>query len=678
MFQIGFGLGSDFGKPGGLVSSWEDMFRGLLATIDKVVYMLIKYAYVIFFNVASAEILKSQVIKLFYKRVELILGVIMIFKLSISLIQVIINPEMMSDQKKGFGKVISRILVMLAMFVAIMPLNIPNAEDHSYNAFLNQHGLLFGTMYSLQYRILDQNTIAKLILGNINDPYNNSQMTQSEKEDSQEAKGEALATYVLMTFIRPNEECPGNAKDVELWNGESGTTTNTELLTSNINNQCENKKDVYRFAYFPIISTICGALVLICLLSFCIDIAIRAIKLAILRLIAPIPIISYIDPKSSENGTFANWVKVLISTYIDLFVRLAIIYFIIFIVESIMSEGIDLPLAKGTITGVLATVFIIVGLFLFAKQAPKFIKDALGLKGSMSNIGLGSILAGAGALATKGTAYDAWDAARTAANAQIDAYNQGKAAPPLMSNFTAGRDLMAQNLTGNPKMTYAQMKRGLNFLANEGITDQMAEAKKGEMYQLDDEAEILKNLSDKINQHGYDYNTLNKSEKDILEKIYREKLNKLNKTDAYTKIDETTGQYKAALTSAQFDEIKTSGNKAFDLYLSRKTDAGKAKAEYQMIQKEQEAHGATPGYRVKYQSTRTVARWSDLTTQEGRAAVTSGGTWQTIRNVAGMTRNSVSQIPEGIREGYAEHVNHRTRRTTENNQEVVNSRNNNP
>ena len=37
------------------------------------------------------------------------------------------------------------------------------------------------------------------------------------------------------------------------------------------------------------------------MISFTIDIAVRAIKLAVLRLIAPIPIISRIDPKSSKS-----------------------------------------------------------------------------------------------------------------------------------------------------------------------------------------------------------------------------------------------------------------------------------------------------------------------------------------------------------------------------------------
>ena len=91
----------------------------------------------------------------------------MIFKLAVSLLQVIINPDLLNDQKQGVGKIIVRIVTMLAMFAAITPLNIQgNITENSYEDYLNKNGLLFGTMYSLQHRILENNTIAKLILGN--------------------------------------------------------------------------------------------------------------------------------------------------------------------------------------------------------------------------------------------------------------------------------------------------------------------------------------------------------------------------------------------------------------------------------------------------------------------------------------------------------------------------------
>ena len=82
-----------------------------------------------------------------------------------------------------------------------------------------------------------------------------------------------------------------------------------------------SKTDRYVFAYIPILPAVTALIFAIILLSFSIDVAVRAIKLAMLRLIAPIPILSYMDPKGSKDGAFNSWVKALSSTYIDLFVR---------------------------------------------------------------------------------------------------------------------------------------------------------------------------------------------------------------------------------------------------------------------------------------------------------------------------------------------------------------------
>ena len=115
MFQIAFGLGTDSQH-----SEWySDIPRLLLSMLDNVVYTLVKYLYAIFFNIANTNIIDSEIIETFYSRIQLILGVVMIFKLSVSLLQVIINPELLTDPKQGFGKIISRVLIMLVMFLSL-------------------------------------------------------------------------------------------------------------------------------------------------------------------------------------------------------------------------------------------------------------------------------------------------------------------------------------------------------------------------------------------------------------------------------------------------------------------------------------------------------------------------------------------------------------------------------
>ena len=78
------------------------------------------------------------------------------------------------------------------------------------------------------------------------------------------------------------------------------------------------------------ISTLVGAFLIYVLVTVALKIAIRAIKLSLCEILAPIPIVSYIDPKTSKQS-FDKWVETSIKTYLDLFTRLAVVYFIIYV-----------------------------------------------------------------------------------------------------------------------------------------------------------------------------------------------------------------------------------------------------------------------------------------------------------------------------------------------------------
>ena len=57
--------------------------------------------YQIFFNVACAQLFESETIKNFYGRIQLIIGVFMVFKLAVSILQGIMSPDQFSDPKSG-------------------------------------------------------------------------------------------------------------------------------------------------------------------------------------------------------------------------------------------------------------------------------------------------------------------------------------------------------------------------------------------------------------------------------------------------------------------------------------------------------------------------------------------------------------------------------------------------
>ncbi len=510
-------------------STLNDLIRLIMSTIDRNAYFILSIAYQIFFNVATAELFSNALVKDFYYRCQLIIGVFMLFKFAVTILEGIVDPNKATDKKAGAGKIVSRIITSLVILALITPINIPNPRNE-WERQLNNNGIIFGALYSLQNRILSNNTIGKLVLGTTETEENNNNNTSvtggaaSFIGDVSDVIGAGtgtatasnrFASSILRAFLRINLEPDKSkwkteeGKDPEYFNENracpnmsnkvlniyKNPDANPQELLTLVNVDCETASGsglaslwgsikklagagTYAFAYSFLLSGISALIIAIILIGYTVDIAIRAIKLAVLRLIAPIPIISHMSISAKEakgEDTFSLWTKAVISTYIDLFIRLIIIYFVIYLIQDMLQNGIVIRTGTG-IVGAISFVFIVIGLFLFARQAPKFIRDVLGIQGTGSNIGLSAILASAGAIRQGGTFRDALNAARDSVDSNINAINSGKAAPGLGLAYNSGRDLAAKMITGNEKMTYQQMQRGRAELAREGITAHSADA----------------------------------------------------------------------------------------------------------------------------------------------------------------------------------------------------------
>ncbi len=447
--------------------------------IDRPAYFILGLVYEIFFNVASAELFSNSTVRNFYYRMQLIIGVFMIFKLAVTILQGIMSPERITDQKAGIGNIISRVIIALTMLVVLVPINIPNASNE-YEVELNNNGLLFGTLYSLQNRILANNTLGRLILGTTDEA---SDVQTSNNRLAQSA--DIFTSTILKGFIRinliPEEDqvAPPEGKGAdtikENWvcsdlpddyiNVYTRLDADPGDLFALVNHTCASTGSSgwfskltsavqklfgtshYAFAYRPVIGGIVAFVFSFILISYTVDVAVRAVKLAVLRLIAPIPIISYMGPQGKDGGAFGAWVKALMTTYLDIFIRLAIIYFVIFLIQDMIVNGIVINQAGGFV-GIFSFIFICLGLFIFAKQAPKFIKDVLGIKGGPSSVGLNAMLGGTAALIGGAGISGALAAGMNAGGAAMEAQAQGKQAPPA---WRTGADLAAQIKTGDPK-----------------------------------------------------------------------------------------------------------------------------------------------------------------------------------------------------------------------------------
>lgn len=135
--------------------------------------------------------------------------------------------------------------------------------------------------------------------------------------------------------------------------------------------------------YHYLISSIMGLVVVYILAIYCIDLGVRAVKLAFYEIIAPIPIFLRIIPK--QDKIFSNWIKAVLSTYFEVFTRMFILYLGVFFISYIPSIvgnvfGSNSAYSENLIIYLLVRVILIIGVLIFVKQMPKLIEEVTGIK----------------------------------------------------------------------------------------------------------------------------------------------------------------------------------------------------------------------------------------------------------------------------------------------------------
>lgn len=458
-----------WGDPG----IFSNFFRWFFSLLDGIGYFFLGGIFNVFFTIANAQFFQGGVINTFYTRIQMILGIFMIFRISITLLQIIVNPDVFKDKQKGAGSIVMRIAVMLVLLTLIVPIEgISESDPNPLNQQIRTNGILFGFLNQVQNTVVQDNVLGKLILGyNVDEDGSNLQL------NGLDSVGDVLTAEIAHAFITPtlNDDADANVV-ITSENYEEVTACPTDIepslnpavtagaLLEHINDTCMADGETYAFSYMGLGGVVCAIVMTIIVIGFTLDVAVRAIKLALLRLIAPIPIISYISPGQEKDGAFGNWVKTLTSTYISLFIRLIIIYFGIYLII-LLRNG---ELVEWVDSSVLANIFVIIGILVFMKEAPKFFQDMLGLKGDGKLFsGIGTML-GAAAL-TGGLAGSVVANAKTSFGEHQDkghgmfksvlgAVGSGFAGG-LGGAFVGGKALLTSDKNKASAVRAAQMKR---------------------------------------------------------------------------------------------------------------------------------------------------------------------------------------------------------------------------
>ena len=392
--------------------------RSLFGTLDSIAYTLFSWIMQLIFDIA--EVSTSDAFNNFYgdiqSRIYAVLAIFMLFKVTISMLTYLVNPDSITDKSNGIGKLSTRIVVSLVMLIAF-----PYAFQ-----FLNR----------VQPHVLE--ALPRVILGTQPSSYTD---LGSQMENA--GQNIAFQTYNGVFF---NTNCADKEEQLGVSNGDPCFKYENSVkgAVDHLNDPADGDNNSYKYDYMPLIGFVVAIVMSLILLGYCVDIAIRVFKLIILQLIAPIPIISYVDPKASKDGAFNKWIKMVISVWVDLFIKLGIIYFIMLVISELFTSGAILKLTTNLFgdsyfRGGLVTIALIIGLLFFAKDAPKFICDAMGIKMSENSKlfgGLGKVMsAGAIAAGTIGAGIASGRASYLADQANNKKFNVARAFKNVGAGF---------------------------------------------------------------------------------------------------------------------------------------------------------------------------------------------------------------------------------------------------
>ena len=320
------------------------IFRWISAAVSEAIYPLIPQLYNIFNILAKYTFFEDGQVEKLSNNLYILISVCMLFAFGIRLLNGIVNPEIVGDKKKG-----TRTVFLNAFFSVILMALIPFGFD---------------ALREVQSHVIDSALIEKFMLGT----------TLSDKQDP----GQILAAYTFSSTCYP-EKTVGDDKIEELYAGTLEDIDDIKYLSKKVTktHKDSNGEDEYDLHYETILSPLAGGVVVYEMILICMDVALRTVKLGLLELITPIILCGFIF-KGSE--LLQKWTKEVISTYILLFLKVAMIVFMIYGMALLpgFMDRIDFPKGTGDFTKGLIKLFILIGLLQVVKQLPNIINALFG------------------------------------------------------------------------------------------------------------------------------------------------------------------------------------------------------------------------------------------------------------------------------------------------------------
>jgi len=339
-------------------------------SIDALIYEIADQVLRAFFQIAELSVNienYGEEVSFIMYRVMVLAGVFALFRLAIMLINYLIDPNKASEVSKNGPQIIKNIMLALILLMT--------------------SNWIFGILGDFQRLVIEQSVIPKIVYGPEN--YENSEFS------IEESSTRFVNRVFLIFFQEKSVDCAGSNRSShyckaynDVKNGQDGTGISSLVPYASSD----------YFEYKPFISGIFGIVLVYYFFIFAIELGTRIIKLVILQVVSPIPIIMSMDP--SQKDKLKNFVKVYMNIYLQLFIRIITVYLAFVVAGLVVSSDFGV----GTINSAMlldgttwfVDLLLYIGIFHAAKEIPKLIEDSLGLKltGSMGGKSFGGILKG--------------------------------------------------------------------------------------------------------------------------------------------------------------------------------------------------------------------------------------------------------------------------------------------
>lgn len=338
---------------------------GILVGIASLFYGILESLANIFSDLTLIQLVSSETARTIYQRIGLIITLFMLLKLTISAIQMVVNPDLITDKEKGVGNILKRIIIALFL-LGITP-------------------FIFEKAMELQKVVIESQAIPRIVTGDYMN-IDNFGREFSATLFTQAIENETDRTVFLEELL---------FDDGETQNGNTYFKTDYSEGAQYINSIGS-----------AFLCLIIGGFACWMFLMYTISLALRLVQLLFLQIIAPVPILSSISTK--KDNALNTWIKQCVTTYLDVFMRMFIVYLVILIENIIMSGGVaPLPDTNFMTNGVGSTInmlsltlndkilfldgevtvswivklLLMLGTLLFAKKAPELIEEMFpGLK----------------------------------------------------------------------------------------------------------------------------------------------------------------------------------------------------------------------------------------------------------------------------------------------------------